>query len=122
MRAETVADSIEKALGQGIDRRGFISRWESTFGDAAYRPAYQSLFGGDEVEKPTRLKMQAGEIQITLTPAEVENFRQVTVGGRTFIIFAVEDRAKVVVGKDLDLKIKPVAPEDLRAWMDGELE
>ncbi len=117
--AEKVADSLEKAMGHGIDRLGFRARWESAFGDLNYRPAYESLFGGGDVEKPTRLKMQAGEIQVTLSPAHLQHFRQVTVGDETFIVFKVPDRARVVVGKDLDLKIKPVALEDLLAWLTG---
>lgn len=120
LHAESVATSVEKALGHGIDRLGFLSRWESVFGDQSYRPTYDSLFGGADVEKPTKLKMQAGDIQITLTPAHLEHFRQVTVGDDTFIVFAVPDKAKVVVGKDLDLKIKPVNVDDLRAWLEGK--
>lgn len=120
LNAESVVTSLEKAVGHGVDRLGFQARWESTFGDLGYRPSYEALFGGDDVEKPTKLKMQAGEIAITLTPAHLDRFRQVTVGDQTFIMFAVEDRAKVVVGKDLDLKIKPVELDDVSRWMMGE--
>lgn len=120
LEAESVVDSIEKALGHGIDRKGFLSRWESSFGDAGYRPSYASLFGGDEVEKPTRLKMQAGEILITLHPSHLEHFRQVTVGKQSFIVFAVPDSAKVLVGKDLNMKIKPVELEDLKTWIESK--
>jgi hypothetical protein len=122
LNAETVADSLEKAVGHGIDRLGFKARWESAFGDLGYKPAYNSLFGGDDTEKPTTLKMQAGDIDIKLAPSALERFRQVTVGDQTFIMFAVEQRAKVVVGKDLDLKIKPVALDALRNWLLGETE
>lgn len=122
LSAESVADSVEKAVGHGIDRLGFLSRWESSFGDLNYKPTYDSLFGGASLEKPMKLKMQAGDIQITLTPDQLDKFRQVTVGDRTFILFEVPERAKVVVGKDLDLKIKPVALENLTRWLAGEDE
>lgn len=118
LSAESVVRSMEKAVGHGVDRLGFQARWESAFGDLSYRPAYNSLFGG--AEKPTRMKMRAGSIEITLTPADLESFRQVTVGDRTFILFAVPERARVVVGKDLDLKIKPVELADIQRWMTGE--
>lgn len=118
MNAQSVADGLEKAVGHGIDRKGFLSRWESAFGDLGYRPTYGSLFGGDQAQSPTKLKMQAGEIQITMNPGHLEHFRQVSVGGKTFLLFEVPERAKVVVGKDLDLQIKPVSPEDLRAWLE----
>jgi hypothetical protein len=118
--AEQVAQSLEKAMGQGIDRLGFQARWESSFGDLNYRPTFESLFGGTDVEKPTKLKMQAGEIQITLTPAHLEHFRQISVGKSTFIAFMVPDQAKVVVGKDLDLRIKPVDLDELRRWLTSE--
>lgn len=117
LNAASVVTSLEKALGHGVDRLGFEARWESTFGDLGYRPTYDSLFGGSDVEKPTKLKMQAGDIQISLTPAHVQQFRQVTVGNQTFIVFAVPETAKVTVGKDLDLRIKPVALSDLERWL-----
>ncbi len=119
LSADSVVRSMEKAVGHGVDRLGFQARWESTFGDLSYRPAYNSLFGGDNAEKPTRMKMQAGGIEITLTPNHLESFRQVTVGDRTFILFAVPERARVVIGKDLDLKIKPVELADIQRWMTG---
>jgi hypothetical protein len=122
LSAESVVRSLERAVGHGVDRLGFQARWESAFGDLSYRPAYHSLFGGGEAEKPTRMKMQAGDIEITLTPAHLESFRQVTVGDQTFILFAVPERARVVVGKDLDLRIKPVALADIQRWMTGETE
>jgi hypothetical protein len=117
LNAKSVVTSLEKALGHGVDRLGFEARWESTFGDLGYRPTYDSLFGGADVEKPTKLKMQAGDIQISLTPAHIQQFRQVTVGDQTFIVFAVPEAAKVTVGKDLDLRIKPVALKDLEHWL-----
>jgi hypothetical protein len=117
LHAESVAISLEKALGHGIDRLGFFARWELAFGDLGYKPSYDSLFATDAVDKPTKLKMQAGEIDVTITPAHLENFRQVTIGDQTFIVFAVPERAKVVVGKDLDLKIIPVTPNDLKDWL-----
>ncbi len=120
LHAESVVDSVEKALGHGIDRKGFLAKWESSFGDANYRPAYASLFGGADVEKPTKLKMQAGEIQISLSPGHLENFRQVTVGNQSFIVFAVPDNAKVLVGKDLNMKIKPVELELLKEWIESK--
>jgi len=120
LSAESVARSMEKAVGHGVDRANLQARWRAAFGDLSYRPSYTSLFGGGESEKPTRLKMQAGNIQISLTPDQLESFRQVTVGDRTFILFAVPERARVVVGKDLDLKIKPVALADIQRWMTGE--
>lgn len=120
LHAEEVATSLEKAMGQGIDRLGFQARWESSFGDLGYKPSYESLFGGTDVEKPTKLKMQAGEIQINLTPAHLEYFRQITVDKKTFIVFEVPEQAKVVVGKDLDLRIKPVDLDQLRRWLTGE--
>lgn len=120
LSADSVITAMEKAVGHGADRLGFQSRWESTFGDLSYRPSYDSLFGGTDVEKPTKMKMQAGGIEISLTPSHLEYFRQVTVDGQTFIMFAVPDRAKVVVGKDLELKIQPVALEDVQRWMKGE--
>lgn len=116
LNVETVADSMERAVGHGIDRLGFKARWELAFGDLGYKPAYDSLFGSETQEKPTMLKMQAGDIGIKLAPMALERFRQVTVGDQTFIAFAVDQRAKVVVGKDLDLKIRPVEPEDLYRW------
>lgn len=122
LSADSVVRSLEKAVGHGVDRLGFQSRWESVFGDPSYRPAYDSLFGGEDVEKPTKMKMQTGGIEISLTPGHLENFRQVTVGDQSFILFAVPERARVVVGKDLDLKIKPVALEDVQRWLAGELE
>jgi hypothetical protein len=122
LHADSVAKALERAVGHGIDRLGFQSRWESTFGDLSYRPSYDALFGGDSVEKPTKMKMAAGGIEITLTPGHLEHFRQVTVGDQTFILFAVPERARVVVGKDLDLKIKPVELQDVEAWLRGELE
>jgi len=118
--ADEVATSLEKAMGQGIDRLGFQARWESSFGDLGYRPAYESLFGGGDVEKPTKLKMQAGEIQVQLTPSHLEHFRQITVGKKTFIVFEVPEQARVVVGKDLDLRIKPVDLDELRRWLTGQ--
>jgi len=121
MRAETVADSVEKAVGYGIDRKGFLSSWEGAFGSREYRAAYGALFEPDR-EKPTKLKMQAGDILISLTPADLQHFRQVLTGDRTFIVFEVPEKAKVVVGKDLDLKIRPVALENLRAWLTEEAE
>lgn len=117
LRAESVVTSLEKAVGHGVDRSGFLSRWESTFGDAEYRAGYESLFGGDDLEKPTKLKMQTGSIAITLTPADLQHFRQVTVGEQTFILFAVPERARVVVGKDLDLKIQGVALDAVEHWL-----
>jgi hypothetical protein len=119
LHVEAVATSLEKAVGHGIDRLGFQARWESAFGDLNYRPSYESLFGGD-VEKPARLKMVAGDIQVTMPPSALEHFRQVTVGEKTFIVFAVPEKAKVVVGKDLNLQVKPVALEDLEGWLRGE--
>jgi len=119
--ADEVATSLEKAMGHGIDRTGFQARWENAFGELSYKPAYESLFGGD-IEKPARMKMKAGEIDVTLTPALLENFRQVTVGDQTFILFAVPEQAKVVVGKDLNLHIKPVSIDQLRFWLLGESE
>ncbi len=121
LHADSVVKSLEKAVGHGVDRLGFQARWESTFGDLSYRPAYDALFS-DSGEKPTKMKMQAGDIQVTLTPAQLTHFRQVTVGDQTYILFAVPERAKVVVGKDLDLKIKPVELEDVQRWLTGELE
>ncbi|HEY8345752.1 MAG TPA: hypothetical protein VIL07_00555 [Symbiobacteriaceae bacterium] len=118
--AEQVLDSLERAVGHGVDRLGFKARWEAAFGDLAYRASYDSLFGGSGTQKPTRLKMRAGGIQITLTPADLEHFRQVNVGKRTFILFEVPEMARVTVGKDLDLRIKPVALEDLERWLKGE--
>jgi hypothetical protein len=120
LAADSVATSLEKAVGHGIDRLGFQARWESAFGDLSYRPTYDSLFGGEEMEKPTKLKMQAGDIQVSLTPAHLEHFRQVTVGDKTFIVFEVPQQAKVVVGKDLDLHIAPVELENLRRWLEGQ--
>lgn len=122
LHADSVAKSLEKAVGHGIDRLGFQSRWESSFGDLSYRPSYDALFGGEAQEKPTRMKMTAGSIEINLTPGHLENFRQVTVGDQTYILFAVPERAKVVVGKELDLKIKPVELEDVEGWLRGEPE
>ena len=122
LNAGSVIEGLEKAVGHGIDQLGFKARWESAFGDLGYKPTYESLFGGADVEKPTKLKMQAGEIQITLTPAHLEQFRQVTVGDQTFVLFAVPERAKVVVGKDLDLQIKPVELAQLVSWLKGEGE
>ena len=122
LHAEKVAESLEKAVGHGIDRLGFQARWESAFGDLGYKPVYESLFGGTDVEKPTKLKMQAGEIQITLTPAHLEHFRQINVDKKTFIIFEVPEQAKVVVGKDLDLRIMPVELDQLRRWLEGKSE
>lgn len=122
LHADSVVKSLEKAVGHGVDRLGFQARWESTFGDLSYRPSYDALFGGDSVEKPTKMKMSAGGIEVTLTPGHLENFRQVTVGDQTFILFAVPERARVVVGKDLDLKIKPVELEGVEGWLRGERE
>ncbi|MFZ5813781.1 MAG: hypothetical protein ACOY93_00580 [Bacillota bacterium] len=122
LHAERVVRSLEKAVGHGVDRLGFQARWESTFGDLSYRPSYDSLFGGDSGEKPTKMKMQAGGIEISLTPGHLEHFRQVTVGDRSFILFAVPERARVVVGKELDLKIRPVELTDVERWIRGELE
>ncbi|HEY3367807.1 MAG TPA: hypothetical protein VGK74_22340 [Symbiobacteriaceae bacterium] len=119
LEVNKVADSLEKAVGHGIDRLGFKASWESAFGDLGYKPVFDSLFGGPQ-ENPISLRMQAGDIDIKLAPTDLERFRQMTVGDQTFIVFAVEQRAKVVIGKDLDLKIKPVAPDALRNWMDGK--
>jgi hypothetical protein len=121
LHAEEMATSLEKAMGHGIDRLGFMARWESAFGDLGYRPAYESLFGNvANVDKPTTLRMKAGEIEIKLTPADLENFRQVIYGKRTFIAFEVPESAKVIVGKDLDLHIRPVEIDHLRCWITGE--
>lgn len=114
-----VADSLEKAVGHGIDREGFGARWASTFGDAGYRPSYEALFGSEE-ETGARLKMSAGDVQVTMRPAHLEGFRQVTVGDETYIIFKVPDRARVAVGKDLALTVKPVALADLIRWLEAE--
>lgn len=121
LHADSVVQSLEKAVGHGVDRLGFQARWESAFGDLSYRPSYDSLFGGEAVEKPTRMKMTAGGIEICLTPGHLRHFRQVTVGERSYILFAVPERAKVVVGKDLSLQIKPVALEEVERWLKGEL-
>lgn len=112
---EAVADSLEEAVGHGIDRAGLRMKWQAAFGDAGYRPSYAALFG----EAPTPLKMQAGEIVLTVLPQHLEHFRQVSVNGETFIVFRVPERAKVVVGKDLDLRIAPVDLEHLQRWMLG---
>jgi hypothetical protein len=122
LAAESVAEAVEQAVGHGIDRLGFQARWESAFGGLEYRPSFDSLFGDGEVYKPTKLKMQAGEITVTLTPGDLEHFRQVTVGDETYILFRVPERAKVQVGKDLALQIKPVALEQVTRWMQGEQE
>lgn len=120
LSANSVAEAVEKAVGHGIDRLGFQARWESSFGGLEYRPSFDSLFGQGETYKPTKLKMQAGEIAVTLTPADLENFRQVTVGDETYICFRVPERAKVQVGKDLALQIKPVALDQVTRWMQEE--
>lgn len=120
LSAESVAEAVEKAVGHGIDRLGFQARWESSFGGLEYRPSFDSLFGDGETYKPTKLKMQAGEITVTLTPGDLENFRQVTAGDETYILFRVPERAKVQVGKDLALQIKPVAVDQVTRWLQGE--
>lgn len=122
LSAESVAEAVEKAVGHGIDRLGFQARWQTSFGGLEYRPSFDSLFGDGENYKPTKLKMQAGEIAVTLTPGDLENFRQVTAGDETYILFRVPERAKVQVGKDLALQIKPVALEQVARWMEGEEE
>jgi hypothetical protein len=119
LAADAVATSLEKAMGHGIDRLGFHARWESAFGDLSYRPAFDPVFGGPDAESPTRLKMQAGEIQIRLAPAHLEHFRQLTFDGRTFIAFEVPQAAKVVVGKDLDMRVEPVNLDELATWIAG---
>jgi hypothetical protein len=121
MSAHHVADSIEKAMGHGIDRKGFMLQWESTFGDLGYRTEHGSLFGGENGENPTKLKMQAGEIEVKLTPSQLEDFRRVNAGGQNFIVFAVPEQAKIVIGKDLDLRIRQVSPAELRTWMESLL-
>lgn len=118
---EAFADSMEKAVGHGIDRLGLEAQWENTFGDLSYRANYNALFGGVPVDQMPQLKMQAGVIKITLPPTELEHFRQISVGDRTFIIFEVPEDAKVVLGKDLDLRIKKVRDTaDLVDWMTTE--
>jgi hypothetical protein len=119
MSVHHVADSMEKALGHGIDRKGLVLRWETAFGDQGYRTTYESIFGGETGDNPTKLKMQAGEIEVKLTPSQLDDFRRVTVKGEHFIIFAVPESAKVVIGKDLDLRIRPVSPADLITWMES---
>jgi hypothetical protein len=122
LSAESVAEAVEKAVGHGIDRLGFQARWESSFGGLEYKPSFDSLFGDGETYKPTTLKMQAGEITVTLTPGDLENFRQVTAGDETYILFRVPERAKVQVGKDLALQIKPVAVDQVTRWLKGDGE
>jgi len=51
LHAQKVAESLEKAVGHGIDRLGFQSRWESSFGDLGYKPGFDSLFGGTEAHQ-----------------------------------------------------------------------
>lgn len=120
LHATAVAESLERAVGHGIDHKQFEAGWESSFGDLGYRPAFESLFGVPEAGKPATMKMETGGIQITLTPRHLEQFRQVTVDGQTFIVFAVPEKAKVVAGKELDLRIRAVSLEQLRAWLTGE--
>ncbi len=115
---EAVAESLEKAVGHGIDRAGFRMKWQAAFGDSGYKPGYDSLFGED----PAKLKMQAGTITLAVQPQDLEHFRQVNVGGETFIVFRVPEQARVVVGKDLDLRIAPVRLEHLQRWLLGQDE
>lgn len=113
---EAVAESVERAVGHGIDRAGFKLKWQAAFGSEQYRPDYGALFG----PAPVPLKMKAGEITVTLLPQHLEHFRQVTVNGETFVVFRLPERARVAVGKDLDLRIAPVALEHLQRWLLGD--
>lgn len=110
-------DELERALGHGINRLGFQARWEIGFGSLEYRPLFDSLFGAGETYKPTKLKMQAGGIAVPILPSTLEDFRQLTVGEDTYIVFRVPEQAKVPVAKDLALHVRPADPKDLVEWM-----
>ena len=90
--AAAVAVSLERALRHGIDREGFVARWADAFG-TVYRPAYESLFVGPEGYAGPVLKMDAGEVQVSMTPGKLQHFRQVTIQDRTYIAFEVPHRA-----------------------------
>lgn len=112
LSSASVAIALEKALGYGIDRHDFASRWEDAFGDLGYRPAYLSLFA-------PALKMDVGRLKITLTPVILGAFRQVTINNHTFIAFAVPHQAQIRVGADLDLRIKQVDHNEIALWLLG---
>lgn len=119
LTCDAVMQSLERSVGHGVDRLGFQARWESAFGDLGYRPAYQSLFPDPNDDKALKLKMKAGSVTITLPPHQLNEFRQVTVGDNTFIVFKVPEKARVVAGKDLDMRIQPVTLPALSDWMTG---
>lgn len=117
---EAFARSMEKAVGHGIDRIGLEAAWEKAFGDRGYKTSYNSLFGGVPNDQMPELKMQAGAVQIKIPPTELERFRQISVGERTFIVFEVPEDAKVVLGKTLDLKFRKLrSTADLVEWMEN---
>lgn len=112
---EQVADSLEKAVGYGVDREGLRRKWQGSFGDPGYRVSYNALFGNSTVN----LKIAAGDIQVTLPPQQLVEFRQVTVNDETFVVFRVPGRADIAVGKDLNLRIAAADLEELQQWMVG---
>lgn len=117
---DMVAQSLERGLGRGIDRLGLRARWESTFGDLTYRPQYHALFASQDAEPELTLKMEAGPVTITCPPQQLAGFRQIRTGGATYIVFRVPESARIVTGKDLDIRIRPVDMADLSAWLQEE--
>lgn len=113
LRAETVAASLERHARQAVNRHQFVRDWAGAFGDADYAVDYQHVFG----EAGAPLHLVAGEVQMRITPRDLGHFRQTTVGGETFVIFRVPARARVKLGKELDLHVAPVAPAELLRWM-----
>lgn len=117
--AEQVADTLEKVVGHGIDRNGFQVSWAQAFGSPEYRPAYGPLFAEAKTPDETvPLKLEAGSVKMTIPAPELERFRQVTVGKRTFLIMEVPESARVAVTKDLGIRIKKAENLDtVVSWM-----
>jgi hypothetical protein len=117
IRATVVADTLEKAAQQPIDRERFTRAWEGAFGRADYAVPYHHLFGE---EAKNSLTMEAGGIKVSCAPRHLAGFRQVTVNGETFVVFRVPQQAKVVMGKENEMKFVPVTPQELLRWITGQ--
>lgn len=112
---DRVAESLEKAVLQPVDKDSFRRGWTGAFGREEHRVAYESLFG----EGQARLTLEAGEVKLSCPAGQLRDFRQVSAGGENYVVFRVPQAAKVAVGKDLDLKIASIPLERLLAWLNS---
>jgi hypothetical protein len=110
-----VAGSLERALGMGIDRLGFQSRWESAFGDLEYRPQHASLFGSKEEGAPV-LKLSTGGIEFKVPISMLIGTKPFYWNGAPYLLMAIPHSAKIAVGADLDIRLKPAELAEIRDW------